>query len=222
MLFHKLIGTGPDLYSASYVTSTSQDRATSTSATFTFSAVSTGVADGDRVLIVAVFAYRNPGEGSLGSMSNFTVGGSNATLLGSITTGGDCKVYLYSIAVATGTTTTITVSTGFANSCGIAVYRLLSKRKAVTATVATASATSGTSISTSVNTSIGAFVLGVIGSTNDAMKTWTGVTEDFERDIRSTEYFTAGSKFPAGVNGSLTVSATRSGSGTYLILSSLV
>lgn len=166
-----------------WVNSAFQDGLAQTSTAFTFSNVSIGVANSNRVVIVGIRLFN--GSANLGTMGTVTIAGVTATQL--VTDGGtgNSRTLIYAAAIPTGTTATILISTGNRTSCGIGVWRMV-KAGASLATNATFSSASTSSFS--INTITNGALVSVAGVTNGSPITWTGATERSELDIRTSEY----------------------------------
>lgn len=221
---HKIsmIASKANISSLSYVASTSIDR-TDSSSDFTFSNVSIGSANSNRIVIIGVAACRGAGSViPLGSISSVTVGGNSATQLASIfNVGNNAALYIYAIALSTGTTANIVVSHGLATTCGIATYSMISKSLTLTPN-STGSAQrtqtfgSGT-ISTTVSRVVDSAIVGFVYGINNGATTFTGLTENFDFDTRSTENFAGAFLYPSTSSNNLTVTATCNNQGLLLV-----
>lgn len=212
-------GIRPDNISGfAYVSSSSIDRTSSNSA-FTFTGHSIGDANANRVVVVGVGVF---GASGIGNISSVTVGGNNALQVASILGSGfNARLYIYAIAVSTGTTADIVVSHGTATTCGIATYRMISVpltlRPQHTGSTQKSSG-SGTSITASVTRWIDSAVVGFVYGVNNGATTFTGLTEDFDIDTRSSENFAGASLYPSTTQTLQSVTATCASSGQCLLL----
>lgn len=202
----------PEISAFSYVTNTFTDRVYSTS-NFTFTGVSIGTADANRIIVLVVGGYSNAASGALGTLSSVTVGGNTATQIITQAIGTLTTASIYAIAVPTGTTADIVVAHGGATTCGVGVYRMISNTLRINAKDAKSTFTSGNTpnaLSVNLSTSANSPVVAVAYGQNDGTVTWTNVTEDFDVDTRSTENLSGASLYPSNNTGTLTVTATKS------------
>jgi hypothetical protein len=219
LLTHGLRSAGyRNITALNYVTNSSIDRSLST-ASFTFSNISIGAADSNRIVVfgVGVFAANT----SLGSLGSITVNGNAATQI-AVSSGltNTSRTYIYAAAVPTGTTANFVVSHSVATTCGIAIYRMISRSLQLTpfATGVGAAEDATSPVTASVNTSFNGAVVSIIYGINNGTTTWTGLTEDFEVDTRSGEVLSGASVYPS-TGSTLNISATKStASGTVIQL----
>lgn len=198
-----------NISSLTYVSNNSTDRASSSTA-FTYTAQNIGTANSNRIVIVGVGLF-NAGS-AVASISSLTVGGNTATsIVDNLFNFSATRVAIYAIAVSSGSTADIVVNlSGNATTCGIGVYSMVSSSLTVTASnTASAGIVTGTSVSTNITTNLDAAVVGFLYGVNNGATTWTGLTEDFDIDTRSTENFSGAKLYPSTTSGSLTVSATK-------------
>jgi len=157
---------------------------TADASSYTFTGVNIGAAASNRTLIVAVFS-RN--AGSTASISSVTVGGSAATQRASANyniSGGSSVCGLYTIPYPTGTTADIVVNlpSSYARA-GIAVYAVYGLSSEVPS--ATASATNAATLNLNTNVTAGSLCIGAVYTNPNGAATWTGLTEDLDILIES-------------------------------------
>lgn len=165
---------------------------TADASSYTFSAVGIGTASSDRTVIVAAFS-RN--SGNTASISSVTVGGSAATERASANyniSGGSSVCGLYTIPYPTGTTADIVVNlpSSYARA-GVAVYAVYGLVSVTPS--ATASATNATTLNLNTNVTEGSVCIGAVYTNPNGSATWTGLTEDLDILIESSNGLTTAS-----------------------------
>jgi hypothetical protein len=148
----------------------------SNSTSYTFSALSFGVAEATREIYVCILSRTT----STGSNPAVTIGGVSATLLvgnyvaGSVTT----TSHIYKASVPTGTTGDIVVN--YSNSmlkCGVFVYRVTGNPTTSTASAAG----TGTPVTANITPATGSLAIACgVGANNDAILSFNGITEDLD------------------------------------------
>lgn len=121
-----------------------------------------------------------------------TVGGLPATLVAGVDNGNgpgfNSAVSLWKVALPTGASADIVITGPMASiATAVEIYRTIGlvEKLSTTSTASTPDL--------SLNTDDGDFILGTMMMTNGTQVVWTGLTEDFESDIRSGEYFSVAS-----------------------------
>lgn len=177
-----LAGGGPISPVLTYVSSNSRDGSGISS--YTFSSQSIG-SDADGEFLVIVTCGFNAGT-TVNDLTDLAVGGTSADLeVATSSTPTDMRIF--TIAAPAGSTADIVLTAGGNNTTyGIGVYRLNAEGKTPndTDTVAGSSAVDMV-LSVPKN---GAALAGRF-QINGAVTTWTGLTEDFDFDTRSNEWF---------------------------------
>jgi len=169
----------------SFNAQTGQDAAASS---YTWTGASIGAADDNRYCILCAAAFDNT-DNSYDTL-NATINGNSMTSLTSVegATGLDeVQVHAWIYALATGTTANFVVSTGSGtwDTVVLASYRLIH----ADGTPFDTGGHTGTVDAMNINTSAGGCALGVSFTLNSTATTWTGLTEDFDQDYRSGEYW---------------------------------
>jgi len=163
----------------------------------TIGAAPTGV--GTRHVVVTIGMMHNSGAGTVSSV---TVGGVSATLVitrGANTSG--ASVWIYIAEVPTGTTATVTITMSGATSLGAATY-ILRNRATTTAT----SSSTAEDPSLNLNIAAGGAAVGVSMVRDGTVSTWTGLTENFDTDTRSNEWFSGASGGTPGTPATISIS----------------
>lgn len=190
---------------------------TADASSYTFSAVGIGTASSDRTVIVAAFS-RN--SGSTASISSVTVGGSAATKQSSANynvAGGSSVCGLYTIPYPTGTTADIVVTlpSSYARA-GVAAYAVYGLASVVPS--ATASATNATTLNLNTNVTAGSVCIGAVYTNPNGSATWTGLTEDLDILIESSNGLTTASALLTSAETPRTIScAIASGVATNIV-----
>lgn len=199
------VGTA-SIFDLSYLTAT-HDNVDRT--TYTFSSQSLGTADSNRYIVVGV-GFVSSTETQ--SISSVTVGGVSASSLTSFTeedegTWSSCA-QIWIAAVPTGTTGDVVVTlNGTASVCAIGLWRLITDNITPVAT----NTDTADSITVNVNTQNGGGVVAIAQCRNGSTSTWTGVTEDFDFDTASGEYFTGGSHTASSTETPRTITGNNDG-----------
>ena len=169
--------------------------------TYTFSSKSFGAVPGvgeKRWILVTAGCVDNDGSFSVTSA---LIAGNSATILQafSSSSGNNVSILTYIILdVPTGTSGNIVITLSDQPfGCGISVYRIISADSAdLTSTHATASDITDSSgvMTASINCPAGGVILGGRQGRNDSSNTWTGgLSEDYDVDTNTNEWFTTGS-----------------------------
>lgn len=140
-----------------------------------------------------------------GDLSTFLLAGSGATLLvGPISQASNAYSRIYGASVATGTTATINVNSGVPTTVGIAVYRLIG------ASLTPFNTTSDTTdpISMSLTTPSNGYAIASTINRNRGAATWTNLTERFDADAGTTDFFSSASDDTTGSTLSIGVATT--------------
>ena len=163
----------------------------------TIGAAPTGVET--RHVVVTIGMMHNSGAGTVSSV---TVGGVSATLVitrGSASAG--ASVWIYIAEVPTGTTATVTITMSGDTSLGAATY-ILRNRATTTAT----SSSTAEDPSLNLNIAAGGAAVGVSMVRDGTVSTWTGLTENFDTDTRSGEWFSGASGGTPGTPATISIS----------------
>jgi len=177
--------------------------------TYTFSSQSFGTADTDRYIVVGVgFVSRNEPQ----TISSVTIGGVAATALTARSEQDEgtwsSVAQFWIAAVPSGTTGDVVVALNAqASACGVGLWRLITDD---ITPHDTATDTADT-ISVNVNVQDGGGVCAIAMCRNGSTTTWTGVTEDFDTDAQTGEYFTGGSHTATSNETPRTVSGNNDG-----------
>lgn len=158
-----------------------------------FTSVSIGTADATRRVVVGVASVTT--SGSAPSFSAMTIGGVSASLIISDTRSGDVSelgAALFMAEVPTGTTADInTTFSGDADACTIGVWRVIDLTTSTPVDsdiIYFEGVNSGTMTLTTVNPGV-AIGFQYMYSDGGAMNvTWTGLTENFERDTTTSDF----------------------------------
>jgi hypothetical protein len=202
--------SGPNISEFSYITNTFIDRTGST-ADFSFSGVSIGTANENRVIILGIYSYNgngNPGEDPI----SVTVGGVSASEVATIRTGNTSRTSIFAVALSSGTTANIVVTpNGTQTSCGIGVWRMVAANRTTTPfdlqSVNYVNTSTPSTMSLTVATASNSHLMGFTTFQNSSNPTWTNATKNFGTDIRTNEWMSGATASASG--GSLSVSCTR-------------
>lgn len=191
---------GSAAFSLTFGSSAVQD---SPSAPHSFTGMTIGAAPAGgetRHVVAAVGLMHN----NAGTIDSVTIGGVSATLVVGNTSGAfgsGASVALYIAAVPTGTTATVVVTHTGGTSLGVATF-ILRNRTVTTAT----SSSNAQSPSLNLNIAGGGAAIGVSMVRDGTVSTWTGLTERFDTDIRSNEWFSAASGGTPGTPATVSLS----------------
>ena len=178
-------GPGPSVTTElSFIANLEENRGSASSGDATFASASLGAADTNRRIVVAVSHLSNGGE-----VSGVTVDGAPGTLLVSdyVGSGTDPATSIWAASVPSGTTGDIVVSfDGNTFDISVGTYRLIKSAGTTAYDTDTSNATGA--ISMGVNTTVDGACLAISQRENGSSQTWTGVTEDYDTDIRSGEW----------------------------------
>lgn len=194
-------GTGSAPFSLAFGSSSVQDGPSVGSHSFTGMTIGAAPTGGETRHVVAAIGLMH---NSAGSINSVTIGGISATLVVGIDSGtgtSGAGVALYIAAVPTGTTATVVVTYTGGTSLGAATFILRNR----TVTTATSSSTAQ-SPSLNLNISTGGAAIGVSMVRDGTVSTWTGLTENFDTDIRSNEWFSAASGGTPGTPATVSLS----------------
>ena len=194
-----IVGAGRGPFSLTYGSVATIDLPSSTHSFtgMTIGAAPTGVET--RHIVVSIGMMHNSGAGTVSSV---TVGGISATLVvtrGSVSAG--ASVWIYIAEVPTGATATVTIAMSGATSLGAATY-ILRNRDTTTATVSS----TAQSPSLNLNIAAGGAAIGVSMVRDGTVSTWTGLTENFDTDTRSGEWFSGASGGTPGTPATISIS----------------
>lgn len=201
-MFSPAIMLGVRQFSLTFGSSAVQDSPASSPHSFagmTIGAAPDG-AGATRHVVAAIGLMHN----SVGSIDGVTIGGIAATLVvgsDSGTGGSGAGVALYIAEVPTGTTATVAVSFTGGTSVGAATF-ILRDRNTTTAT----NSSTAEDPSLNLNIAAGGAAIGVSMVRDGTVSTWTGLTEHFDTDIRSNEWFSAASGGTAGTPATVSLS----------------
>jgi len=196
-----IVGAGSAPFSLAFGSSSVIDSPGAGPYSFTGMTIGTAPAGGEtRHVVVAIGLMHN----SAGSINSVTIAGVSASLVVGIDSGtgtSGAGVALYIAQVPTGTTATVAVSYTGGTSLGAATYILRNR----TVTTATSSSTAQ-SPSLNLNIAVGGAAIGVSMVRDGTVSTWTGLTENFDTDIRSDEWFSAASGGTPGTPATVSLS----------------
>lgn len=186
------------------VTGSYTDGASSTGAStvHTFSNRSIGAVPGageTRTIIVCV------GIVSTGTIGSVTLGGNAMTLIDSVVTHSN-QVWtgFYQLSVPSGTTATVVVNAGI-STAGIAIYRLIGANT----TPYASSTDTADPIAMSLSTPPYGYAIASTQNRNRGAATWSGgVTENYDADAGSTDFFSSASAITDGATLSIGVAST--------------
>lgn len=179
--------------------------------TYTFSSVSLGTADANRIIIVNIAACA---ASSGRTISSVTVAGITATqqVFQSAFSTASAESAIYTAAVPTGTTGNIVVtwSAGMLR-CGIGVY---GSNTMMSATATATGSSTANPANASINVSAGGFVVGcdtTYRTSGAPTFTWTNLTENYDQNIEAggTSQTGASSNFSTAQTG-LSITCTPS------------
>lgn len=199
--------------SASYpsISYISNNSVTTNSTSHTFTAQSIGSTGNNRHIIVSISGYQS----SVGALSSATIGGVSATI--AVQANGTNTVSVIIIAaVPTGTTGDIVLSWATnTQNVGIAVHRVVDLTSATANTTGSDTTLSAGACSFTLNNNANAvMVASAVSIDGTAWGTWSsGLTEDSDQYIASSNAAAAASGFFASANTPYTVTATA-GTGT--------
>lgn len=167
---------------------------------FTGMTIGAAPTGGETRHVVAAIGIMHGGSGTIDSV---TIGGVSATLVVGINNNPSqgAAAALYIAAVPTGTTATVVVSFTSAVCIGAATFILRNR----TTTTATSSSTAEDP-SLNLNIAGGGAAIGVSMVRDGTVSTWTGLTEQFDTDIRSNEWFSAASGGTPGTPATISIS----------------
>lgn len=177
---------------------------TTDTATRSFASVSFGTESSERIIIFYQTCYVSTST-AIAVTGTPTIGGVNATQAVAATTASTNRIAgsIWYANVPTGTSGTIAFNTTNSSSnCGIAVWSMTGSYASSTPVVTASDITipnAGDQADVNVNTTTGDFIIAVTGANRgtDRTYTWTGVTEDFDADIQTTEQTFGGGHFTA-------------------------
>ena len=188
-------------FSLAYGSTSVQDAPASSPHSFTGMTIGAAPSGGQTRHVVAAIGLMH---NSAGSIDSVTIGGISATLVVGIDSGtgaAGAGVALYIAEVPTGTTAIVAVSFTNGTSVGAATYILMNK------TADTANSSSTVEDPTlNLNIAAGGVAIGVSMVRDGTVSTWTGLTEDFDTDIRSNEWFSGAHGGSAGTPASVSLS----------------
>ncbi len=168
---------------------------------FTGMTIGAAPTGGETRHVVAVIGLMH---NSAGTIDSVTIGGVSATLVVGATSGAlsnGASVAIYIAAVPTGTTATVDVTMTGGTSLGAATF-ILRNRTTTTAT----NSSNAQSPSLNLNIAAGRAAIGVSMVRDGTVSTWTGLTEHFDTDIRSDEWFSAASGGTPGTPATVSLS----------------
>lgn len=144
------------------------------------------------------------------TVTGVTIAGLTAALVAGLNTSNAAQCQIWIVAVPTGTTATVDVTASGSDipqACGVSVYPIINPTSSTPDATAGSQALTAT-ISLNLNISSGGKAIGgsVVRDT-PGNSTWTGLTENYDADIRSGEIFTTATGGSAG--SPATVSVTR-------------
>lgn len=159
---------------------------------YSWLSASIGAADTNRYCILLAAAFDNTND-SFNTL-NATINGNAMTSIHSVegyTTLDEIQCHAWIYALATGTTANFVVSTGSGtwDTIVLASYRLIHADGTLLDTGSFDGSGGGATDDLDVNTVAGGCALGVGFTLNSTATTWTGLTEDFDQDYRSGEYW---------------------------------
>lgn len=204
-----LLGTGSRPVSRAY---TDTDSAALSAATYTFTAMATGTAAGDRKMVAHINASADGFN-----VTSATIAGVAATMVARVTGGGVEVEELWQANVPTGTTGDVVVNlAGVTGRCCVDLYAVYG---AAAAAHATASSTANP-LSASLAIPANGIAIGGAGNIAAGGATWANLTEDVETNIDGTGFTTAASTASTpGATPTITCTwATPDGIGRYAMI----
>lgn len=210
-MFRPGSGGGLDPYAVSYGSSNFHNRGVSASpfsiASLTIGTAPTGANVRTVVAAIAVVCA----TGTATTVTGVTIGGVSATSLFNIASTHHVHCY-FAASVPTGTTATVVVTCSDSDglTCGVSTYIVTN----ITSTSAD-DTENGTAQNQTLNLTItgGGHAMGVSSSLDatSGTSTWSGMTENYDADIRSNEYFSTA----LGQNGSCSRNIAAVGLGAF-------
>jgi hypothetical protein len=199
-------------FSASYITTASQNPGSGTSFTFNTISIGTAPGAGETRYIVLVVGFEGTSNQTI---TGATYNGSAASLVVA-SSASQAATAIFVGAISSGTTANFVVTTsGNVRAVGIGVYRLINPGSSGAAYASTSSETpSGNVLTLSVNSPTSGYVIGVtqVKDGSGATMTWSGLTENYDYDIRSGDIASSASLSASGTP--VAITATRSVSST--------
>ena len=149
-------------------------------ANFTFTSLSIGAAAATRKVVAIVHTNHEASS----TVTGVAIGGVTATQIASKRVSG-ISVSAWVADVPTGTTVDVAVTVGALwNRLAVGIYRIVDGTIGASNT---ADNSNTGSIAVNVNTTTGGAVIAAIQTVNSGAITWTGATENYDADIRTTE-----------------------------------
>lgn len=211
--FQPLLGGALSPFALSYGSFGSVNPGSGTS--FTVSSLATGLAP---VAPNRRYVYAAIGLASSGTftVSSVTIAGASASLFAGLNTSSFVQAQIWVAEVPTGTTANVQVTTS-ANTlcCGVATYPAINPATPTVPDATTPSTATSSPLSLDLNIIGGGAAVGVVqvrDTTATSGGAWSGLIENVDTDIRSTEYFT--SAFGGSTGSPFTVTLTRPGTAT--------
>jgi mucin-19 len=184
---------------AEYITTASIDGLNSNN--YTFTNISIGEASSDRVVAIAFFMYVNALDYAF---SNVFVNGSPVTIGVQDSAGGTHGSGFAYVSIPSGTTANVQFrSLNPINTCGIAIWKLTGLQNSTHY-----SANNTTTLSLTTPVIKGGVLLALKAGSNFNATTWSGITERFDYDTRSGEYFSGGDTTIAANSAAYSVSTS--------------
>ncbi|MHA7852175.1 hypothetical protein [Roseovarius sp.] len=190
---------------------------------YTFSGVSFGAADANRVVYVMV-GYDRGGSGL--TPDSVTIGGVSATQVGTTLTSagnGESTLSLWKASVPSGTSGSVAIDITSAplnkTYFGISVWRaigLVDKTQ-----VQDEAGGPGATLSGNVNTDSGDYILAAAHNANGTISGEVGITERFNVDVKTSEFFASYADENVSAETPRTISVTLGGTACILLVQTL-
>ncbi len=173
-------------------TNTANDFDTSTDTAYTFTNMDIGAepSGGERRFIIVTSGTLSS-AGSNPVLTDMDIQGLDAAGLASLSVGNRVSSGIWSVEVPTGTTATIEVTAAnTCAACAISVYRVISGPDGITTTV---DENGARPIDLVLNIPANSVAIATAMCRNAGSVTWTGLTEDYDQDIDSNDFFSSAS-----------------------------